>query len=88
MAFVTDIAAALEALRGVLGEEAEAVDVPAAVNNLADDALIGLIEQASVLVRAGESVRIAATGAVAARSTREAGTAGWHRKADTARRCR
>jgi hypothetical protein len=80
MAFFTEIVTALDALRGVLGEEAEAVDVPAAVNNLADDALVGLIEQASVLVRAGESVRIAATGAVAARSTREAAHGGLAQK--------
>lgn len=80
MAFFTDLDAALSALRIALGDEAEAVQVPAAVALLADDVLLTLIEQATVLVRAGESVRIAATGAVAARSARMTGHSGLAQK--------
>ena len=80
MAFFTDLDRALTALRAALGEDVEAADAPAAVQRLADDDLLSLIEQASVLVRTGESVRIAATGVVAARSRREAGHGGLAQK--------
>ena len=80
MAFFIEIEAAFDALRTVLGDDISAVDVPSAARRLSDDALVSLIEHATVLVRAGESVRIAATGAVAARSTREAGHGGLAQK--------
>ena len=80
MAFFTEVEVALNALRTVLGDAVAAVDVPSAARQLSDDALVSLIEHATVLVRAGESVRIAATGAVAARSTREAGHGGLAQK--------
>lgn len=80
MAFFTDLDRALDALRAALGDDVEATDAPAAVQRLTDDELLSLIEQASVLVRAGESIRIAATGAVAVRSGRGAGHGGLAQK--------
>lgn len=76
MRFFSDMQAALDALRTALGDDVEGVDVPSAVRRLADDALVGMISQATVLVRGAESVRIAASGAVAERSTRDAGHEG------------
>ena len=80
MALFTDLDAALSALRIALGDETDAVHVPAAVARLADEELLTLIEQATVLVRAEEVVRIAATGAVAARSAGMTGHSGLAQK--------
>ena len=79
MAFFTELRTVFDSLRDALGD-VEAVDVPAVASRLSDDALVALIQQATLLVRAGESVRIAATGAVAARSTRDAGHGGLAQK--------
>lgn len=76
MAFFSDLQATLDALRAVLGEDVDAVEVPAAVQRLADDDVVGVIAQATVLVRGAESLRIAASGAAASRSTRDAGHGG------------
>ena len=67
---------ALGALRGVLGEDAEATELPALVRAMPDEALVALIEDATTLVRGAEAVRIVAAGVVAARSVREAGHGG------------
>jgi len=80
MAFFTGISTALGAVREALGDDVEPMDVPAAVGRLGDDALLRLIEHATTVVRAAEAVRIAATGAVAARSTRDAGHGGLAQK--------
>ncbi len=80
MAFFSDLQAALDALRGLIGEDVVAVDVPTAIRALADDEVVGVIAQATALVRGAESVRIAASGAAAARSTREAGHRGLAQK--------
>lgn len=79
MAFITEVRAAFDALHDAIGD-VEAVDVPAVAGRLSDDALVALIQHATVLVRAGESVRIAASGAVAARSTRDTGHDGLAQK--------
>jgi len=76
MAFFSDLQAALDALRGLIGDDVDAIDVPAAVARLADDGVVEVIAQATVLVRGAESVRIAASGAAASRSTRDAGHSG------------
>lgn len=76
MAFFSDLQAALDALREAVGEEVEATEIPSAVRRLADDGVVALIQHATMLVRGAESVRIAGSGAVAARSTRDAGHGG------------
>jgi len=75
----SDLQAALDALRAALGDGG-AAGIPATVQRLDDDALLSVIESATTLVRAGESVRMAASGAVAARSTRDAGHGGLAQK--------
>ncbi|WP_242087050.1 HNH endonuclease signature motif containing protein [Microbacterium lacticum] len=76
MSFFTDMQAALDALRGMLSDDADAAQIPYLVHRLADDGVVALIASASVLVRGAESLRIAGSGAVAARSTRESGHTG------------
>ncbi|MEV5069749.1 DUF222 domain-containing protein [Microbacterium sp. LMI12-1-1.1] len=76
MSFFSDMQAAFEELRAVIGDDIESGEVAAAVQRLTDDGVITLIEQATVLVRGGESLRIAGSGVVAARSTRDAGHGG------------
>ena len=81
MAFFSDMRSALDALECVVGDEdVEAKAIPALVQRLGDEALVSLIEGATALVRGGESVRIAATGVVAARSARDAGHGGLAQK--------
>lgn len=80
MAFFSDLQAALDALRAAVGDDVEAIDIPAAIQSFADDEVLALIEQASVLVRGGECIRIAGTGVVASRSARDAGHGGMAQK--------
>lgn len=80
MAFFSDMQAALDALRAAVGDDVEATDIPSMVQRFADDDVVTLIETASVLVRGGECVRIAASGAVASRSSRESGHSGLAQK--------
>ena len=81
MAFFSDMRSAIDALQSVVGDEdVEGATIPALVQRLGDDALVALIEGATALVRGGESVRIAATGVVAARSARDAGHGGLAQK--------
>jgi hypothetical protein len=76
MAFFSELQAALDALRAVVGDDVEAVDIPSVVQRIADEKVLTVIEHASVLVRGGECVRIAGSGAVASRSARDAGHSG------------
>lgn len=76
MFFLTDSDAALMSLRTVLGADVTATGLPARVAALDDERVEQLIVDATVLVRAGEALRIAASGVVAARSTRDAGHGG------------
>ncbi|MGK3954200.1 HNH endonuclease [Microbacterium sp. I2] len=80
MAFFSELQAALDAMRTVVGDDVEAVDVPGVVQQITDEDVLALIEHASVLVRGGECVRIAGSGAVASRSTRDAGHSGLAQK--------
>lgn len=80
MAFFSDIRTALDALCTVVGEDVEATTIPSMMQRLDDEALVALIESATALVRGGEALRIAATGAIAARSTRDAGHGGLAQK--------
>lgn len=81
MAFFSDMRSALDALQCAVGDEdVEATAIPALVQRLGDDELVSLIEGATALVRGGESVRIAATGVIAARSARDAGHGGLAQK--------
>lgn len=76
MSFFSDLQGTLDALRGLLGDDLEAAEIPSAVTRLCDDAVVTAIADASALIRGGESLRIAASGVVAARSTREKGHSG------------
>ena len=76
MSFLTDPQLALESLRAVLGEGIESAALPSAVSALSDQDVERLLTDATVLIRAGEALRISAAGVVAARSTREAGHGG------------
>lgn len=80
MAFFSDLAQHLEVLRDALGGDVEAELLPLALDRLSDDGVVAALEAATGLVRAGEKVRIAASGAAAARSTREAGHTGLAQK--------
>lgn len=80
MAFFSDLAEHLEVLREVLGTGVEAEQLPPTLDQLSDEGVIAALEAATGLVRAGEMVRIAASGAAAARSTREAGHSGLAQK--------
>ncbi|NLP83372.1 DUF222 domain-containing protein [Microbacterium sp. CFH 90308] len=80
MTFFSELQAALDALRAVVGDDVEAVDIPVVAQRIADEDVLALIEHASALVRGGECVRIAASGAVASRSTRDAGHGGLAQK--------
>lgn len=76
MSFFTDLQTALDALRSLVGDHEDATRIAGAVAELGDDAVVSLIAAASALVRGGESLRIAGSGVVAARSTREHGHGG------------
>lgn len=80
MNFFTDLRLALDALESLLGDDIAATEVPVVARTLADDGVVSMIECASVLVRAGESLRIAGSGVVAARSARERGHGGLAQK--------
>ncbi|MRH30375.1 DUF222 domain-containing protein, partial [Microbacterium sp. SYP-A9085] len=76
MAFFSDLEAHVEALRSLIGADPDAGSVPALAAVLDDDAVVAVIAEASAVVRAAESLRVAASGVVAARSSREAGHTG------------
>lgn len=76
MAFFSELTQHLDVLRGALGGDVEAVGLPITLDQLADDAIVAVLAAATGLVRAGEKVRIAASGVAAARSTRDAGHEG------------
>ena len=76
MAFFSELTQHLEVLRDALGGEVEAAGLPITVDRLDDEAIVAVLAAATGLVRAGEKVRIAASGVAAARSTRGAGHEG------------
>ena len=73
MAFFSDLAQHLEVLRDAFGGEVEAEELPVVLERLGDEGVVAALAAATGLVRAGEMVRIAASGVAAARSTRAAG---------------
>lgn len=79
MDIFSDMQGALDALRAAFGD-GDAAGIPATAQELDDDDLLSVIRSATTLVRAGESLRIAASGVVAARSTRDAGHGGLAQK--------
>lgn len=80
MAFFSDVAQHLRVLGELFGDDVEAASLPVAVERLGDEAIVAVLTAATGLVRAGEKVRIAASGVAAARSTREAGHDGLAQK--------
>lgn len=76
MAFFSDLAQHLEALRDAFGGDVEVEQLPVVLDRLGDESVIAALQAATVLVRAGEKVRIAASGVAAARSTRDSGHEG------------
>lgn len=79
MDIFSDAQAALDVLRAAIGDR-DAARVPQAVQGLDDETLLSVIRNATTLVRAGESLRIAASGVVAARSGRDDGHGGLAQK--------
>jgi hypothetical protein len=80
MAFFSDLDQHLAVLRETLGSDVDACDLPAIIDALSDEAVLGVLAAASGLARAGEKVHIAAAGVAAARSRREAGHEGLAQK--------
>lgn len=80
MAFFSDIEQHLAVLRDAFGGDADAGDLPALIEQLGDDPVVDVLAAATGLVRAGEKVRIAASGVAAARSARDAGHDGLAQK--------
>ncbi|MFT4052578.1 MAG: DUF222 domain-containing protein [Microbacterium sp.] len=88
MPFFTDLAEQLELLHAALGGglgagsggDIEAAGIPLAVERLDDDAIVAALASATALVRAGELVRVAASGVAAARSRWESGHDGLAQK--------
>ena len=76
MRFFPGVDAGLASLRAALGEEVTDAGLPAVVGGLGDEDLVGVLRTASELIQALETVRIAAAGAVTARSGRERGQGG------------
>jgi len=80
MDFFSELAAHVAALRGALGCDLVAEQLPAHLDRLSDDGVVAVLAAATGLVRAGEKARIAASGVAAARSAREAGHSGLAQK--------
>ncbi len=80
MNFFSELAQHLEVLRDALGDEIDAAQLPVALDRLGDDSIVAALAAATGLVRAGEKVRIAASGVAAARSTRDTGHDGLAQK--------
>ncbi|MGC5171379.1 DUF222 domain-containing protein [Microbacterium sp. DT81.1] len=76
MRFFPGVDAGLESLRAVLGSELTDAGLPGIVSGLGDEDLVGVLRSTSTLIQALETVRIAAAGAVTARSGRERGQGG------------
>ena len=76
MAFFSDIDAAVDALRALLGDEVEAGDLPAIAMELGNEAAVAAIAHATTIKKALDSVTTVASGVIAMRSTRDAGHGG------------
>ena len=76
MAFFTDITHRIGAMSALVGEVAQADELPAQVGELDGDAVVALLRQATGIVKAVEQVSLVAAGVIARRSRREAGHSG------------
>lgn len=76
MAFITDLQAHVDTVRTVVGAGVDAAALPSLISRLSDTDVVALIEEASAVIRAAESLRVTASGVVAARSSRDAGRSG------------
>lgn len=76
MELFTDIEAQVQTLRALLGDALESTDLVPLIEGLDDAQAVDAITAATALVKSEERVRAAATGVIAARSSREAGQAG------------
>ena len=79
MAFFTDLSQHLAVLGALFGD-VEPASLPAELERLDDGGIVAVLTAATGLVRAGEKVRIAASGVAATRSTRQAGHDGLAQK--------
>jgi len=66
----------IERLSDILGVDADAADLPAAMARLDDEAVVEVIAAASALVKAADPMLIAAAGVAAQRSARDRGHSG------------
>ncbi|KJL30892.1 HNH endonuclease signature motif containing protein [Microbacterium azadirachtae] len=76
MELFTDIEAQVQALRALLGDALEPTDLIPLIERLDDAQAVDALTAATALVQDGERIRAAATGVIAARSSREAGQNG------------
>jgi hypothetical protein len=76
MAFFTDIDQHLAVLRAVVGADIEAPALPATVVGVGDADVLRVIEETTAAIEALGSLRITASGVLAARSRREQGHSG------------
>lgn len=76
MDLFTETSEQLAQLQTLLGDGTDTDSLPHTVSTLDDDALLSVIQSATVVIRELECVRVLATGAVAERSTRNVGHKG------------
>ncbi|MGO1803295.1 MAG: HNH endonuclease signature motif containing protein, partial [Microbacteriaceae bacterium] len=76
MAFFTDITDRISAMRDLVGDVAQAEELPSSIGGLDDAAVVTLLQQATELVRAAEQVSLVAAGVITRRSQRTAGHSG------------
>ncbi|CAH0139052.1 MULTISPECIES: HNH endonuclease signature motif containing protein [unclassified Microbacterium] len=76
MAFFTDITDRISAMRDLVGECAEAEELPDRIESLADESVISVLREANEIVQAVEQMSLVASGVISRRSRREAGHSG------------
>lgn len=76
MAIFSELDQLVTALRGLLGEDAEACALATRMTGLDDDSLLAAIADAGAVMRCAERIAIVGAGVVAARSTRDRGHTG------------
>ncbi|WP_144795468.1 HNH endonuclease signature motif containing protein [Microbacterium paludicola] len=76
MAFFSDFADRITAMRDLVGDPVEAEELPARVEALDGEAVIALLRHANEIVQTAEQVSLVAAGVIARRSARETGQSG------------
>lgn len=76
MDILTDLMTHTMVLRRLVGDDCAAVTVPVRMASLNDECVVDVIREASAVITAAESLRVAAAGVAAARSRRERGHGG------------